>query len=42
VALFGGGREMQLGFWGRDLKEGDHLECLRVGGRIILKWFPEK
>jgi hypothetical protein len=25
-------------FWWRDLMEGDHLEDLHVGGRVILKW----
>jgi len=25
-------------FWWRDLREGNHLEDLRIDGRIILKW----
>jgi hypothetical protein len=33
-----GRREVHTGFWWGDLREGDHLGDLGVGGRIILKW----
>ena len=29
--------ELRTGFWWRDMMEIDHMEDLRVGGRIILK-----
>jgi hypothetical protein len=29
-------------FENKELKEGDHLEDLRAGGRIILKWTLKK
>jgi hypothetical protein len=34
----GGKREVHTGFWGGDLREGDHLGDPGVDGRIILKW----
>jgi hypothetical protein len=30
------------GFWGGDVREGDHLGDPGVDGRIISKWFFEK
>ena len=29
---------MHTGFWWGDLREREHLEYLRVDGRLILKW----
>jgi hypothetical protein len=34
--------EVHTGSWWGDLSEGDHLEDLRVDGRIILKWIFKK
>jgi len=34
--------EVHTGFWWGGLMEGDHLEDLGVGGRIILKWILKK
>jgi hypothetical protein len=34
--------EARTGFWWVDLRERDHLEDVRVGGRIILKWTFKK
>jgi hypothetical protein len=33
-----GTREVRVEFWWGNPKEGNHLEDLRVDGRIILKW----
>ena len=33
---------MHTGFWLGDLRERDHLENLRVDGRITLKWIFTK
>jgi hypothetical protein len=33
---------MQRSFWCESLEEGDHLEDLYVGVRIILKWILNK
>jgi len=33
-----GAGEVHTGFWWRELRERDHLENVRVDGRIILKW----
>ena len=33
---------MHIGFWWRDLREGDHLKNTGIDGRIILKWILEK
>jgi hypothetical protein len=37
-----GEREVHIGFWWGDLREGDHLGHPGVGGRIILKWIFKK
>jgi len=34
--------EVQPEFWWLNLWERDHLEDLRVGGRIILKWMSNR
>jgi hypothetical protein len=34
--------EVHTGFWWGDLREGDYLEDLGVGGRTILKWVIKK
>jgi hypothetical protein len=36
------GKEVQTGFWWRNLRKGDHLEEPGVYGRIILKRIFEK
>jgi len=41
VARVGTG-EVHIGFWLGDLMEGDHLEDMGVGGRIILKLIFKK
>jgi hypothetical protein len=33
-----GKREVHIGFWWGDLREGDHLGDPGVDGRITLKW----
>jgi hypothetical protein len=33
-----GAGELHTGVWWGDLREGDHLEDLGVGGTVILKW----
>jgi hypothetical protein len=33
---------MHIGFWWRNLREGDHLKDTGIDGRIILKWIFEK
>jgi len=33
---------MHTGLWWGKLKERDHLEELRVDGRVILKWILRK
>jgi hypothetical protein len=34
--------ELHTGFWWGDQWEGDHLEDLRVDGRIIINWIFKK
>jgi hypothetical protein len=34
--------KVYTGFWLGDLREGDHLEDLVIGGRTILTWIFEK
>jgi hypothetical protein len=41
VACMGTG-QVRTGCWGRDLMERDHLEDLRVDGKIILKCISKK
>jgi hypothetical protein len=36
------GKETDTGFWWENLKEGDHLEDLIIGGKIILKFNLKK
>jgi hypothetical protein len=31
--------EVYTEFWWGNLRERDHLEDLRIGGMVILKWF---
>jgi uncharacterized protein YcaQ len=31
--------EVHAGLWWGNLKERDHLECLVLDGKIMLKWF---
>ena len=33
---------MYTEFWWGNLREGDHLENLAIGGRIVLKWIFRK
>jgi hypothetical protein len=35
-------REVHTGFWGRDLREGNHLEDPDLDERIILKWILQE
>jgi hypothetical protein len=41
-STYGGKREVHIGFWWGDLREGDHLGDLGVDGSIILKWIFKK
>jgi hypothetical protein len=34
--------DVHAGFWWENLREGNHLEDLRLVGRIILKWIFKK
>jgi len=36
--IYGGTREVHIGFLWRDLMEGSHLEDLGLDRRIILQW----
>jgi hypothetical protein len=35
-------REMYIGYWWKDLKDGDHWEDLNLDRRVILRWNLEK
>jgi hypothetical protein len=37
-----GVKGIHVGFWWENQKEGDHLEDLELGGRIILKWILDR
>ena len=39
--MYGGKGDGYAGFWWENLREGDHLEDLRVDGRII-RWIFRK
>jgi len=34
--------EVYTGFWGRNLRERDHLEDPGIDGRIIVRWIIRK
>jgi hypothetical protein len=34
--------DVHTGFWWGDRREGDHLEDLRIDGRMIFKWIFKK
>jgi hypothetical protein len=38
VACLGDRRGLHVGLWWGNLREGDPLENLGIGGRIMLKW----
>jgi hypothetical protein len=40
--MYGGKREVRIGFWWGDLREGDHLGDPGIDGGIILKWIFKK
>jgi len=42
VCVWGGGEEINIGFWWGNLRERDHLEDPCIDGRVILEWIFKK